>query len=365
MSTLYEYDNGFGKHSATPFGTGGEPPAPQEPAAPRRRRAPLWITLGILASIGIGSVLVISNRQHIVDQWVVWQFESTATIESYIDRSTMTAHGEFLFKASQPNIATTEEFNLVCANREEGSGVLGCYHTNEKTITLFDVTDPQLDGIEEVVASHEMLHAAWDRMGDDEQARLGTMLEIEYEKRTADEDFVARMELYARTQPGQRLNELHSIVGTEEAELEPELEQYYARYFEDRASLVALHVKSNVVFVALEEQTAALVAELDALRTAIEADYAAYNAGYDQLNTDIEAFNAKADNGGFSSQSQFDRERSALLARQAQLDALFASVQAKTAVFDSKSLELEQLNAQAAALNTAINIVPRSTEPTG
>ena len=337
-------------------------PPPPPPAPTRRRSGPYFIVLGVLAAVALGSVLIMLNRQFLVDQWSVWTYETTPTIESYVDRSTMTDHGEFLFKASKPDVAAAEEFNSVCSNLEEGSGVLGCYLNGSKMITLFDITDVRLDGMEEVVASHEMLHAAWDRMSEAEHDRLSVMLHAEELKLTGDAEFVARMEIYDRTEPGEHFNELHSIIGTEVADLAPELEQYYAQYFSNRAALVALHQQSNVVFEQIEAQSAALVAELDALNASISADGLVYNSGYDKLNDDINDFNRRADAGEFESQEQFDNERATLIARQAELDALLVSIKAREAEWDAKHAELEALNAQAAALNTAINIAPRTAE---
>ncbi len=332
------------------------------PAPPRRRRAPLIVTAAVLLVVGLLAALAITNRQYLVDQWTVWNYNPSSVIQGYADRATMTDHGEFLFFASQPVVAASDEFNSVCQNNEEGSGVLGCYTHRDMVITLFDITDPQLDGMEEVVAAHEMLHAAWDRMGDDEQARLTVLLEAESEKLSGDSDFAARMEVYSRTEPGERVNELHSIIGTEEADLGPELEEYYGQYFRDRAALVALHLTSNAVFEQIEEQTAALVAEIDQLKVEIEADLATYNSGYDKLNADIEDFNRRADAGEFESQQQFDNERAALLARQGSLDALFSSIKAREATYNAKIAQLSQLNEAAAALNTAINVVPRTLD---
>lgn len=334
------------------------PPPPPRP----RRRAPVVISLVVLAAVGIGAYAIVANRQYLTDQWTVWNYEPTTTIQGYADRASMSDHGEFLFLASEPVVADGDQFNSVCGNQEEGSGVLGCYTSGDKRITLFDVTDPQLDGIEEVVAAHEMLHAAWDRTGTERRAELEELLEAEYVTLSADPNYAARMEIYARTEPGERVNELHSIIGTEVAELSPELEAYYDQYFTDRAALVALHEKSNAVFVQIEAQSAALVAELDALRTGIESDTASANADQAQLNGDIQSFNARADNGEFATQEQFDDERAALLARQSSLDARYTDIDTRIATFDAKSAELEALNAQAAALNTALNIVPRPAE---
>jgi len=65
---------------------------------------------------------------------------------------------------------------------------------------------------------------------------------------------------------------------------------------------------------------------------------ASYDAAVAQLNADIDSFNARADNGAFSSQSQFDRERAAL---QSRMDALTA--------------ETDALNAQIAHYNDLVD----------
>jgi soluble cytochrome b562 len=337
---------------------------PQQKPARRRPAAGLVSTILVLV-LAAASVLAVANKQYIIDQFTVWNFASSPALDSYIDRSTMTDHGAFLFKASQPSIEGAEQFNQVCSTHEEGTGVLGCYTPSTKLITLFDVTDDQLDGLEDVVAAHEMLHAAWDRLSKEAKAALTPQLEAEATKLSGDKEFADTMAFYARAEPGQRLNELHSIIGTEVAGLSPELESYYAQYFTDRAALVGLHEKSNAVFVKLQQQTADLVSEIDALREQIDADYADYNSGYDQLNNDIDAFNAKANDGSFDTQEQFDQERSALIYRQQRLDDLYSSIERRNKNYNDKVDELEKLNAQAAALNTAINVVPRSDSGVG
>jgi hypothetical protein len=330
------------------------------PPPPRKRHTGGIISTVVILVLAATSLLYAFNRQWVADQLTVWQFTPTAVLNSYMERSTMTDHAEFLFEASRPVVTGAEKFNSVCTNEEPGSGVLGCYDSGKKKITLFDVTDDRLDGLEDVVAAHEMLHAAWDRMGAVEQAQLTTLLEAEAAKLADDPEFADTMAFYAKTEPGERDNELHSIIGTEVAHLAPALEKYYGQYFSNRAALVALHEKSNAVFVSLANETKDLVKQIDDLRTAIDADYQKYNSGYDQLNSDVADFNNRANNGGFSSQEEFDQERAALIARQQALDALYASIVSRNATYEKKVEQLSQLNAQAAALNTAINVVPRN-----
>ena len=303
---------------------------------------------------------VAAQGQRIADQIAVWDFEPSDEIAGYAERSTMTAQGEFLFYASSPQVNVQDEFDAICSSDEEGVGTLGCYLPDSGAIHLYDITDERLDGMEEVIASHEMLHAAWARMSEAERATISPLLEQQATAMEGDPAFVERMAFYARSEPGERLNELHSILGTEVAELDPRLEQHYADLFADRQQLVALFTVSNQVFVDLENQANALVAELETLGAGIEADYASYTAGFDQLDADVESFNARADAGDFASQRQFEREYNALIARQADLDALYASISARDAEYEAKLVQLDGLNADVADLNSSINIAPRA-----
>jgi hypothetical protein len=307
----------------------------------------------------VAVVWVSMHGQRLADQIAVWNFSPTDVLETYVDRSTMTELGEFLFYASSPVVNSKESFDEICSNDEEGIGTLGCYLPATGAIHLYDITDERLDGMEEVIAAHEMLHAAWARMGAEELAAIGPLLEEQALLSEADPEFAARMEFYARTEPGERLNELHSILGTEVAELDPRLEQHYADLFSDRQALVALHTVSNQVFVDIEKQAADLVAQLDALAAGIEADYASYSAGYDQFDVDVQSFNDRADSGDFDSQRQFDREYDALVRRRDDLDALYASISARDATYTALVAQLDALNADVDELNSSINIAPR------
>jgi hypothetical protein len=334
-------------------------------ARPRRARVRaggvIAISLALVVNVTVVAAVawVGTNEQRVIDQVAVWEFEPSDALAAYVERSKFTDEGRFLFYASRPEIAGEGEFDQVCSSREEDVGILGCYLPDDKSIFLYDVTDARLDGIEEVVAAHEMLHAAWDRMSAEEREALGPLLEAEAATRADDAAFAETLEFYAKSEPGERLNELHSIIGTEFGEVSAELESHYARYFADRGAITALHQQSNAVF---EQQAAAidaLVAQIDALTTSIDADYAAYNAGYDELNADIDSFNSRADSGDFESVAQFTDERDALLERQAELDAFYTTIDAKVAEHNALIAQLEQLNAQVDALNQSINIQPR------
>jgi hypothetical protein len=339
-------------------------PALLRPRRVRARPTPGRIIATVLSTIlvlgvGAGGVWALTHQQRVTDMITVWQYEPGTDVAAYAERSMMTDEGRFLFYASRPSIEASETFNEQCASQLEDVGILGCYKPGDRRIYLFDVTDVRLDGIEEVVAAHEMLHAAWHRMGDDERERLGVLLERVAATRADDPEFAETLEYYAQAEPGERLNELHSIIGTEFPDVGEELEQHFATYFTDRAAVVALHEKSDAVFTAQQEAIDTLVAQLDALQASVDADYEAYNTGYDTLNADIAAFNDRAESGQFTSQSQFNAERNSLLARQEELDALYVTIDARAQEYDRLVAELNALNAEVAELNESINIEPR------
>lgn len=326
----------------------------------RARRAVVASTLSTVLAVSVvaSGVYLIQHPQPVLDQVTVWQYEPTPAITGHVERLGLTDHGKFLYYASKPEISSSAAFAQACPAHEgeDGFGILGCYLPADKTIFLYDVTDERLDGTEEITAAHEMLHAAWDRLGDDERARLTTLLEAEAEKHVDDAAFAERMAIYARIEPGERVNELHSIIATEVADISPELEEYYAQYFTDRSIVTSLHASANAVFVQLKQRSEELVAAMNALRVEIETDYARYTTGYAQLNADADEFSARNERGGFSSPQEFNDERAALMRRQSELDTLYDTISTRSDQFDTMKVELEGLNAVSADLQRGLNI---------
>lgn len=311
-----------------------------------------FVSIALFAAAGF----LLLNQQYVKDQIVVWAYNPSAAIKAIESRIDMTAKGQFHFYATQPTVDSSEKFNQDCPRQEVASPILGCY-TSDHRIYIYDITNEQLDGIEEVTAAHEMLHAAWERMGSGEQARVGALLRAEYQKHKDDTGLVERMEYYERTEPGQFENELHSILGTEVQNLGPELQTYYAQFFKDRQKVIALHGKYDAVFTDLRTKTDALYSELTALGQSIEARTKQYNADVQQLSTEIDSFNARANNGSFSSLGEFNRERGVLVSRSNQIDANRAAISADIETYNARYADYQQLIAQLEVLNKSIDSI--------
>ncbi len=307
----------------------------------------------ILLLIILGfSVWIVFNRQRVVDMMTVWRFTPSTAIASLATRSGMSETGKFLFYASQPQIDNKEQFNTHCHRMIEKTAVLGCY--TMRRIYVYDITDPRLDGIKEVTAAHEMLHAAYDRLSDSEQARVDRLIETETAHIT-DPKLRERLALYEKTEPGERNNELHSIIATEIRTISPELEKYFSQYFEDRNKIVTLAESYAQVFKELEDQQTKLIQEITDLSARIDAAAQQYKRDSSALATVIDGFNKRAQNGDFTSQAAFDAERQRLISRQTKLNQTREQVNADIALYNQKKNELVAVNDTAQQLQKSIN----------
>lgn len=253
------------------------------------------------------------NRRYIIDQFTVWQYQPTTEVSSLATNAGIDGYGKFLYLASQPSIDSADEFNKVCGSIEVTMSILGCY--SDYRLYIYNVTDTRLAGIREVTAAHEMLHAAYVRLGGDERAKIDKLLDVEYQKIKDDPSLSERVAIYAKAEPGQFYNELHSIIGTEFSGISPELETYYKKYFSDRSKVTALNAKYISVFKELSDRATVLSDKLSALSSSITSSKSQYESDLSALNSAVASFNSRANSGDFTSQAQFNAERSILSAR--------------------------------------------------
>ncbi|WP_439563708.1 hypothetical protein [Microcella sp.] len=342
------------------------------PAAVRSRGA--RIGRGIL--IGVAAVCIlaqsavlasagwaVANPRAVTDAVTVWQYDATPAISGYATRAAMSERGRFLFYASTPEVVPGDAFDAVCSRDEPDIGVLGCYTLADGRIYLYDITNPDLDAFEVVVAAHEMLHAAWDRLTPEEQAALAAPLEEAFAAVGPESELVERIAAYEDFDPASRIPELYAIVGTELSEIPPVLEEHYAQFFDDRTTVVALWKQVEAIFLELEAELDRLSTELARLAAEIDAEQAAAEQSAAVLEADIAAFNERASRpGGYTSQSAFERDRQSLVDRQSALSAAIDATNAKVDAYNDLVDEFTALNEQAAALDKDLNIDPQRLE---
>jgi len=319
-----------------------------------QKRSRVRLSLGIVTILllVIGLAWAFVNRQYIYDVYNLWQYTPSESVANISNKAYLSDTGEFYFYTSHAEINNSSEFNSNCQRKEAGNAILGCYANGK--IYIYDVTNKELDGIKEVTASHEMLHAAWDRLSIGEQEKLSALLESAYESNKT-KDLQDRMNYYDKYEQGQRSNELHSIVGTELKTISPELEKYYNKYFESRPAIVALHIKYQSVFQRLSDDSDALYEELTILGDLIGILRSSYDTEAKSLGADIDNFNSRANSGGFDSVAQFNSERAALVNRSNEVDAKFKQLNEQLGLYNVKHKQYKELSIQREVLNNSID----------
>jgi hypothetical protein len=278
-------------------------------------------SLLILAWI-IGLGLLVAKHQAIFDWAKLRNYQAPSAIAQIATQDTMTDYGRKVFYVNHPELVPKDNFGNDCPNDGgEQTIVLGCYHPIQAGIFVLNVTDPRLDGVHQVTAAHEMLHAAYDRLSRADKDKVNQMLLDYYHNGLADQRIKDTIDAYKKTEPKDLVNEMHSIFGTEVATLPAPLEQYYQRYFTDRGQVVAFAVQYQDEFTSRQNivtQDDAKLAQLKSQIQNLEADLknkqsqlastqadlnnkrsngqiAAYNAGVPDYNAQVEAYNAEVE----------------------------------------------------------------------
>ncbi|MBI3494646.1 hypothetical protein HY004_01530 [Candidatus Saccharibacteria bacterium] len=321
----------------------------------KSKRSNSSIITMIIAVVGL--VLLAFNYQYLIDQVVVSQvYKPSQEVSQIADQIQFTPKGKFLFLAAQPELNSRSTFNKHCEKKEEQTVVLGCY-IGPQHMYVYNVTDPRLSGVRQVTAAHEMLHGAYDRLSYSEKKNVNKMIEDALPSvQQADSDLAVRLKIYDKTEPGERNNELHSILGTEAANLPAELEDYYKQYFINRSIITTFASQYDKVFNDVKDQQDQLVAQLDALAAEINSLTDQYNVDTTKLNDDIENFNSRANTEGeFESQSEFNAARAELLAKRDALNAKKDLINTKISQYESMRAKLNDLNIQVKELNSKVD----------
>lgn len=251
-----------------------------------------------------GSLLAAAvNYQTLLDQYALTTYQPVAEIAGIVPRLGLTDYARGLLYRANPVVAGKAAFNNDCET-VKGELELGCYYRSRIYVLRIDNLSlaPEMD----VVTAHELLHAAWGRLSAGEKARVTADLQAAYAG-IADPELKSRMAQYAKSEPGQENNELHSILATEFTSLPPSLETYYARYFTSRNTIVKAHQTYQNVFDSrrreLEAQLAAIRSlksqltgvnrQLDAYR--VSGSIAAYNNLVPRQNRLVDSINQKID----------------------------------------------------------------------
>jgi len=250
-------------------------PTNNQPPTLKRRRAK---QLGLLLVLLVAVLTTASNYQNIADWLPLRNYQPPAAISSLADQTTMTPLARKIFYVNHPALDAKTVFGNECPNgQREKTIVLGCYRGNQHGIFLLNVTDPRLGGVEDVTAAHEMLHAAYDRLSSNERSRVDGLLQDYFAHDLHDQRIIDTVASYRKSEPNDVVNEMHSIFGTEVANLPAGLDQYYQRYFTNRAQIVSHADAYQVEFTSRQAAVQRADDQLSALKSRITSGKADLN----------------------------------------------------------------------------------------
>jgi len=279
--------------------------------------------------------LIYFNAQALSDYFALRGYTPPPAVASLAAQDTMLPYTKHLFYLNHPQIVSgVADFRKDCPDSTT-TIVLGCYHPDQDGIYIYAVNDPQLYGVEQVTAAHEVLHAVYARLSAHDKAALDSQLQSYYQSGLSDPQVQSEVKLYQQTEPNDVMDEMSCTFGTEIASLPPALESYYDRYFSNRQAVVKFEQMYNGEFTSREDQISVYAsqlsslknqindeeqslqtelgqidgdrAKLDSLRSSGQTDaynaavggfnqeVSAYNAGIDTLKADITAYNQLVD----------------------------------------------------------------------
>jgi uncharacterized protein YaaR (DUF327 family) len=300
-----------------------------------------------------GAAWLVLNRQALVDWYNIQTYTPTSEVTQIADNDQLLPRGRDLLFASRPQIQDSKAFNAACS-KDEQTIVLGCYKAQR--IYLYNVTDVRFNGVKEVTAAHEMLHAAYERMSDADKDKINAMLKPIIEN-MQDKRILNLIALYNKSEPGELYNEMHSILGTEYANLPDELETYYKQYFKDRSKIVAYANQYQAVFTESKSKINDFDQQLSVLKPQIDQN----NATLQQMQNALQSENNQLDQ--LRSQGkiqQYNQTVPEYNQKVAQFNTLIAQTRS---IVDRYNAIVEERNQQAVAQNDLYQSLDSNYQP--
>jgi hypothetical protein len=220
-------------------------------------------------------------------------------IEDLMAGAGMTEQGRRLFLLADPRIEDHDTLSQTCQSVDvtggpRGSHTYGCVADGRIHVRAF--TAPEIRDLSYVVAAHELLHVVYRRMPAADRIPINAELDG---ARAGNALLEERLAVYSALAEDTR-NEVHSVLGTEFAELSPALEAHFAQYFDRGLVLAAFHRTlggREATIRTLEARvrdTEAQIEPLEARMSALQAagDIRGYNANVPVINALVAEHNA-------------------------------------------------------------------------
>lgn len=253
----------------------------------RPKRSKRWLGELVIFVVWLAILAVVAiNRQAISDWFRLRGYHPPAAVAQLASQDTMNAYTRHLFYLNRPQLLpTVTSFRKYCPENED-TIVLGCYHSGQNGIFIYNVQDPTLSGVQQVTAAHEVLHSVYARLSPKGRANLDSLLENYYKNGLHDQRVLAEVKLYQQTEPSDVMDEMSCTFGTEIANLPPQLEAYYKHYFNNRAAIVAYEQQYEGEFTSRQTTVNSDDQQLASMKQQIDAQQASLTDQLNQINTD-------------------------------------------------------------------------------
>lgn len=273
----------------------------------------------LFCTLAFITIYVLFWTEPFLDNFRLIGYEMPSEISALEAKLPLTDSAKLTFSAVHPSLETREDFNAHCHSHDSEVSVLGCY--TDGSIYLYDINSPELPGIVESTAAHELLHAEWDRLPFWEQASVANEIQSFYN--THKDQLSADLDVYG---DDQLLDELHSRIGTEFANLPDTLERHYAKYFTDQDAIVAYYDSYSAKFIELKSQIEELDNTLTESKDKIDQLQSTYEEKESEFNSRVDQFNSCADTPDCFTASEFNIQRAKLLSDRSDLEALLSEL---------------------------------------
>jgi hypothetical protein len=257
----------------------------------------LVATLVVVAVLALITFIGYREQANIYDYLKLRGYNAPTTIAALATSDTMTSYGRKIFYVNHPQVTQKNNFSNFCPNGTEQTVVLGCYHSYENGINILSVDNVELNGIEQVTSAHEMLHGAYEQLTMSDKNTLDQLLLNYYNNGLTDTTIKDQIASYKKTEPDAIVDEMHSLFGTQIANLPPALEKYYTRYFTTRQTVVNYYLSYQNAFTSRQNQIKSDDQTLSSLNDQISTNNHILDNEYANIQSLQNNLNSQKNNG--------------------------------------------------------------------
>lgn len=275
----------------------------------------LWhygLALGMLLILTF-AIWSVFNATAIRDWIILETYKPPKIISQLAATDTMTSYAKELFYVNEPRLLNKLAFSKNCPLDSGETYVIGCYHSGDTGIYLLNVKQSQLNGIVPVTAAYEMLHAGYARLSASSKNKINDLMQKFYSSHNLGSQIEEQMASYAKSEPGERYDEMYSVLATEVADLPAALNSQYALYFINREKIVSMYQGYQAAFNTRLQALESDNAQLTVLKSEIDANQSSIHHMLLSLNLLKQSLSSYQSSGAISAYNSAAAKYSTLI----------------------------------------------------